>query len=102
MFRVIRNLFKRKPKWYSPDDPTPRVKCKYCEFISIAERGNYLICPVCFWEDESTGLDLDELSGANHGLSIRQGRENFQKYGACKPGMVKHVIPAEERKNYKF
>ena len=102
MFSVIRNLFKRKPMWYSPEDPTPRVKCECCEYISIAESCNYLICPVCFWEDEGTGWELDEPSGANHCLTIRQGRENFHKYGASESKMVKNVISVEERNNYEY
>jgi hypothetical protein len=100
MFRLIRHLFKRKPEWYSPEDPTPRVKCECCEYVSLAESGNYLICPICFWEDEGTGWELDEPSGANNGLSIRQGRENFLKYGACEKEMVKNVVLEEERKSY--
>jgi len=102
IFQVISNLFKPNSKWYSPKDPTLRVKCECCEYISITESGNYLICPVCFWEDEGTGWELDEPSGANHGLSIRQGRENFQKYGACEPKMVESVISVEERKKYEY
>jgi hypothetical protein len=47
-------------------------------------------------------LALDESSGANHGLSIKQGRENFHKYGACESNMVENVISVEERKSYEY
>ncbi|MGF1495158.1 MAG: CPCC family cysteine-rich protein [Microcoleaceae cyanobacterium] len=38
---------------------------------SLLERGNYLICEICFWEDD--GQDIDELdmkSAANHGITL--------------------------------
>ncbi|WP_198325306.1 CPCC family cysteine-rich protein [Permianibacter aggregans] len=95
-------MFQKKLEWYSPKDPTPRVKCQCCEYISLAESGNYLICPVCFWEDEGMGWELDTPSGANHGLTIREGRANFLKFGACEPEMVKHVVSTEQRKLFEY
>ena len=86
--------------WYEPEDPTPREQCPCCDYVSLSERGNYLICPICFWEDE--GGDINELdfhSGPNH-MTLRQGRENFKKYGACEEAMVKNVL--SEKKRLKF
>lgn len=84
------------------------------------ERGGYDICPVCFWEDDAyivigdgeikgvlvegeasdaellSGL-IDVPSGANHGLTLRQGRENYRNFGACEKSMKKHV--RKPRKN---
>ncbi len=40
------------PVWYEPADPTPRHQCPCCDYISLPERGNYLICRICFWEDD--------------------------------------------------
>ncbi len=34
---------------------------------------------------------LDIKSGANHGLTLREGQENYKKYGACEKDMKKHV-----------
>ncbi|BDD03889.1 hypothetical protein AUTU_13720 [Aureibacter tunicatorum] len=89
-------------EWYEPEDSTPREQCPCCDYISLPERGNYLICPICFWEDD--GQDIDELdvsSGPNHGITLREGRANFAKFGACEKDMVKHVISVEERKKFK-
>jgi hypothetical protein len=89
-------------EWYSPEDPEPREQCPCCDYISLPERGNFLICPICFWEDD--GQDVDELdapSAPNHGITLREGRANFEKFGACEKEMLEHVIPAEERKNFK-
>lgn len=86
-----------------------KYRCPCCGFFTLDERGGYDICPVCFWEDDAfiipvgeefvgarlKGLDdeqlLDKASGANHGLTLREGRENFRKFGACELEMKKHV-----------
>jgi hypothetical protein len=54
--------------------------CQCCKNESIGS-GFYDICTVCGWESDSV-LDLDEESGPNH-MTLRQGRENFAKYGDC-------------------
>ena len=90
-----------KPIWYSPEDPTPRHLCPCCDHVSLPERGNYLICPVCFWEDDGQDLDqLDVPSGPNHGITLRQGRANFLEFGACEEAMVEHVCSANKRKSF--
>ncbi|MDE6726418.1 MAG: hypothetical protein K2J80_00590 [Oscillospiraceae bacterium] len=84
--------------------------CPCCGCLTLDERGCYDICPVCFWEDDayliisdgeikgvlvdSDVCDddlLDVPSGANHGLTLREGRENYRKIGACEENMRKHV-----------
>ncbi|WP_438304068.1 CPCC family cysteine-rich protein [Streptomyces sp. HUAS TT11] len=60
-------------------------RCPCCGFITLAERGAYEICHVCFWEDDGQDEhDADEIrGGANGGLSLREARRNFQEVGAC-------------------
>ena len=102
MFKKFLSIFKNKEmEWYQPEDPTPREQCPCCDYISLAERGNNLICLICYWEDE--GQDIDELdveSGPNHNITLRQGRQNFQEFGACELKMKKHVLPEDVRKNF--
>lgn len=93
-------LFRRKQKY----------ACLCCGCLTLDERGAYDICPVCFWEDDAylifseDGIEgvrvshevfdetlLDIPSGANHGLTLREGRGNYQKIGACIEDMVKYV-----------
>ncbi|NOQ72356.1 MAG: hypothetical protein GQ574_10170 [Crocinitomix sp.] len=89
-------------EWYAPEDSTPREQCPCCDYVSLPERGNYLICPICFWEDDGIDVDqLDVLSGPNH-CTLREGRLNFEKFGACEPDMIKFVIPVEDRKAYEY
>lgn len=85
-------------EWYESEDPTPREQCPCCDYISLPERRQYLICPICFWEDDGQDLDeLDSMSGPNHGLTLRDARHNFLTLGACEPEMVKHVLNSKER-----
>lgn len=60
-------------------------RCPCCGFITLAERGAYEICRVCFWEDD--GQDEHDASevrgGPNRGLSLREARRNYQEIGAC-------------------
>lgn len=84
--------------------------CLCCGYKTLESRGEYDICPVCFWEDDryidfnkedfpslyddsDPTLEelLDEESGANHGLTLRQGRENYLMFGACEKSMLPHV-----------
>ena len=91
----------KTPLWHEPADPTPQHQCPCCDYITLPERGNYLICPVCFWEDDGQDVEaLDQSSGPNHGISLRQGRANFKRFGACEEAMVKNVLPVEERKRF--
>jgi hypothetical protein len=83
------------------DDPTPWEQCPCCDYLTLPERGQYDICRVCFWEDEGQDVDeLDRPSGANNGITLRQGRANFERFGACEERFVGNVCPADERKQF--
>jgi hypothetical protein len=78
------------------------LQCPCCDYFTLEERRAWEICPVCYWEDDGHDLgDPDEPSGCNHGLTLRQGRENFQRLGACELQVVEYVCSAEERNQYK-
>jgi len=72
-------------------EPEPMVECRCCGSLSINERGAYEICPVCFWEDD--GLrELDRVSGPNH-MTLREGKKNFQRIGACSKDLLQYIEP---------
>jgi hypothetical protein len=78
-------------------------QCPCCDYFTLEERAAWDICPVCYWEDDGHDLDrLDCPSGCNHGLTLRQGRENFRRLGACEPKMIQYVCPAMEREQYTY
>lgn len=95
---------KKSPlKWYAPENDAPREQCPCCDYISLPERGSYLICPICFWEDD--GLDVDNLdigSAPNKGISLREARKNFNEFGACEESMIKNTITTKERAYYEY
>lgn len=74
-----------------------RYQCPCCDYFTLASRASYEICQVCYWEDDGQDLDApDAVSGPNH-ITLRQGRRNFVKLGACDQAAVSLVIPAAER-----
>jgi hypothetical protein len=67
--------------------------CPCCQFLTLAERGGYDICPVCFWEDDGQDEhDADKVRGGpNSSLSLRRARENYLTFGACERRVLQHV-----------
>jgi hypothetical protein len=90
----------------SSNSSTSKTKatCPCCYYVTLEERNNYEICSVCYWEDEGEKWDqkLDLESGANHGITLREARRNFNEFGASDRKWVDEVIPKENRSRYKF
>lgn len=96
-----------------------KFQCLCCGCFTLDDRNGFDICPVCYWEDDGlltiskndiymmtddnvTYDSLDEKflnipSGANHGLTLREGRENYQKIGACEESMIEYVRKPKKR-----
>ncbi len=53
--------------------------CPCCGFKTLSTKGEYEICPVCFWEDDGN-TDPNYYSLPNH-MTLAQARENFAKFG---------------------
>lgn len=71
------------------------LACPCCGHATLSTRGEYEICPVCFWEDD--GQDNADASGAGSGansVSLIQGRINYLALGASVEEDVSHVRPA--------
>ncbi|NJA08195.1 hypothetical protein HC024_21030 [Methylococcaceae bacterium WWC4] len=78
------------------------TQCDCCDYFTIPEGQDYEICPVCFWEQDAFGItEPAEPSGANHGITLLQGRENYIVFGACEKQSISNVIPESERKKYR-
>ena len=68
--------------------PASYEPCPCCGARTLATRGDYDICLVCWWEDD--GKDnptADEVSGPNH-LTLTQARVNFLVTGIFNPERV--------------
>lgn len=64
---------------------TEKEACPCCGYITIPKGDNLAyICPVCFWEIDVFLHNEDEKSDQNHGLTLKEARENYQKLGAVK------------------
>ena len=76
-------------------------RCPCCGFRTLAERGGFDLCPVCFWEDDGQDEgDADMVRGGpNGGLSLTMARRNFAEFGACERKFLGNVrkARAEER-----
>lgn len=71
-----------------------KYKCPCCGFYAFDEPLDNAvgdICPVCYWEIDSFVRDEDEPSGANHGLSLYECRDNYLRFGACTEKMAKYT-----------
>lgn len=68
-------------------------RCPCCGFLTLAARGAYIICQVCFWEDDGQDdHDADEVRGGpNRTLSLTQARMNFKSFRASDEQAVKFV-----------
>lgn len=73
-----------------------KFQCVCCGYFSLEEKGVAEICIVCFWEDDGE-TNLDVTSNPNR-ITIRKGRENFSKFGACKYQFINDVLKNPERK----
>ena len=68
-----------------PAEDVKSYRCPCCGFLTLYGRGQFELCPVCFWEDD--GQDEDEADivrgGPNGTLSLKQAQENFVRYRAA-------------------
>jgi len=79
------------------DDRTRSVTfaCPCCGYWTLAERGGFDICKVCYWEDDGQDdHDADTVRGGPNGsLSLTQARFNFKEFGACERRFADKVRP---------
>lgn len=67
--------------------------CPCCASRTLPARGQYELCPVCFWEDDGQDdhdADLVRL-GPNGPLSLTQARANYVAFGACQAAFLEQV-----------
>ena len=63
-------------------DAVEKRPCPCCGYHTLPSRNDYEVCPVCFWEDEPGSLEEPDGVGGSNAVSLREGRRNFERYGA--------------------
>lgn len=48
------------------------------------------ICHICWWENDPFIQSDNEPSDQNHGLTLKQAKENYHKHGISAPHLLKH------------
>jgi len=84
------STFKNVDKPYQPHN---LYRCPCCRFKTLHARGQFEMCPVCFWEDEGQDdHDADEVRGGPNGsLSLTRARANFLKHKRSGDRPPKHA-----------
>lgn len=75
-----------------------RFACPCCYCLTLDGRGDYDICPVCFWEDDGQDdQDAGMVQGGPNGpLSLTAARENYARSGAVDERALPHVRAPRE------
>ena len=70
-----------------------KIPCPCCGYKTFYEEpnGTYIICPVCFWEDDPVQLEDPDYEGGANYVSLRQGQRNFIEFGTCEKRFIEHV-----------
>ena len=85
-----------------PEEPAGLYPCPCCgcrTFPAPREEAMAYICPVCLWENDVFDPGEDDPSDENRGMTLRQGRENYRKWGAVREDLVPHARPPRPGEN---
>lgn len=56
------------------------LKCPCCGYKTIESEKQYLICKVCYWEEDGTRED-NQYSSVNH-MTLKEAKVNYRSIGA--------------------
>ena len=78
------------------EEPLGQFPCPCCGCLTFPvprEEAMAHICPVCFWENDGFDPEEDAPSDENRGMTLRQGRENYRRWGAVRQDLVPFARP---------
>jgi cysteine desulfurase family protein (TIGR01976 family) len=84
---------------------TTLYTCPCCGYKTLPTpaSGTYILCEVCWWEDDGVQLENIEYQGGANTPSLRQAQRNFARYGASDVGLRRHVAdPSNYEKDPDF
>jgi hypothetical protein len=74
-----------------------RSPCPCCGHLVHDEQpGSYLVCPVCFWEDDLVQLRWPLYTGGADKQSLSEAQQNYLSRGASDPRFTRNVRPPNE------
>ena len=79
-----------------PQEPAGIYPCPCCGYLTLPvprKEALACICPVCFWENDVFDPGEDDPSDENQGMTLRQGRENYRRWGAMHQDFLRLVRP---------
>jgi hypothetical protein len=70
-----------------------KYTCPCCGYRTLESEppGTYIICPICFWEDDGIQFDDPDYEGGANKVSLRQAQKNFVEFCACDRSTLAHV-----------
>jgi hypothetical protein len=74
--------------------------CACCGYKTIEEKGNYEICPICYWEDDPVQETDPWFEGGANTPSLYLAQVNYKKYGAMEERFISNiraVMPEDEK-----
>jgi hypothetical protein len=78
--------------------------CPCCAYPTLAMRGGFGVCEICYWEDDGQdSQDAERVRGGPNGhLSLSEAREIFATLGACDGTAVANARkPTEQEMRYR-
>lgn len=94
--RVLGKLTKKAQREIQAAEPERRYPCPCCgmrTFPVPREEAIAYICPVCYWENDVFDPGETAPSDENRGMTLLEGRENYRRYGAVRPDLVRCARP---------
>ncbi len=78
-----------------------KFSCPCCGFYTFSEKppGTYMICPVCYWEDDQLQFEDPFFEGGANSVSLEQAKKNFKLFSAVSEEFKNQVrLPTQEEK----
>ncbi len=79
-------------------DTIKKYYCPCCGYKTLSYKppGTFLICEICYWEDDNIQFQDSLYSGGANKVSLIQGQKNFIKFGAIEEHFAKNVRKPNE------
>ena len=67
-------------------------KCPCCGYLTLEEaKGDFDICPVCFWEDDPVQNENPDFGGGANHVSLNEAKRNYINIGASDERFIEYV-----------